>query len=61
LNLKIADRKEAKNVKRKANPPRADKSDRIENQPTGTKLEYRVKVINASGESIQGNTVAVVL
>jgi hypothetical protein len=30
-------------------------------QPTGTKLEYRVKAINSSGESMPSNTVAVVL
>jgi len=31
------------------------------NQPRGPQLEYRVKAVNTGGESIPGNTVAVVL
>jgi len=34
---------------------------KLENQPTGTKLEYRVKAINKSGEGQASNTVIVVL
>ena len=34
---------------------------KLKNQPTGCKLEYRVKAINASGESMPSNTVGVVL
>jgi hypothetical protein len=34
---------------------------KLTNQPTGTKLEYRVKAINSSGESFPSNTVPVVL
>ncbi len=34
---------------------------RLTKQPTGCKLEYRVKAINSSGESLPSNTVGVVL
>jgi hypothetical protein len=34
---------------------------KLENQPTGCKLEYRVKTINSSGESMPSNTISVVL
>jgi len=34
---------------------------KLTNQPTGTKLEYRVKAINSSGESMPSNTVGVIL
>jgi hypothetical protein len=34
---------------------------KLEKQPTGCKLEYRVKAINSSGESMPSNTVGVVL
>ncbi len=34
---------------------------KLTNQPVGCKLEYRVKAINASGESCPSNTVSVVL
>ncbi len=34
---------------------------KLTKQPIGCKLEYRVKAINSSGESMPGNTVSVVL
>jgi hypothetical protein len=34
---------------------------KLTNQPTGCKLEYRVKAMNSSGESMPSNTVGVVL
>jgi hypothetical protein len=34
---------------------------KLTNQPKGAKLEYRVKAINSSGESMPSNTISVVL
>jgi hypothetical protein len=34
---------------------------KLTSQPTGCKLEYRVKAINATGEGMPSNTVMVVL
>lgn len=34
---------------------------RLEDQPTGLQLEFRVKAVNTAGESMPSNSVAVVL
>lgn len=34
---------------------------KLTNQPTGCKLEYRVKAVNSSGQSMPSNTISVVL
>jgi hypothetical protein len=34
---------------------------KLTNQPIGVKLEYRIKAINSTGESMPSNTISVVL